>query len=350
MEKIKLPFATKEYPGIDGKIKKKPEHFVVEEIPIYEPCGKGDHLYINLTKKNLTSKEIQKKLTQLFNLSEVCIGFAGMKDKHAVTTQTYSIKFGIIDDKFTKEVVKTIEKNIPIKVNWAKLHNNKIKAGHLLGNKFKIIISEIKIPIDEALEISREIVNKIKKTGIPNFYGPQRFGFDGDNWKRGLSIIKGELKTRDLWSKRFLISSYQSYLCNVYLAKRVESGNFEKILKGDIAKKYDTGGLFVVKDKEAEQKRYDNHEISFTGPIYGPEMWEAEDESGKFEKEILKDSGVTIEDIKKAGSNGTRRLGRLLVDDIKIKKVREGLQLEFFLPKGAFATNVLREIIKSEEF
>ncbi len=129
---------------------------------------------------------------------------------------------------------------------------------------------------------------------------------------------------------------------------QAESGLFDKLLKGDIAKKYDTGGLFEVEDEVKEQKRYDNHEISFTAPIYGYKMWEAAADSGELEQKILSEQGMSLEKLRLAKIKGTRRLGRLLIKDLLIESKPEGLLLTFSLPKGAFATNVLREIMKTE--
>lgn len=142
--------------------------------------------------------------------------------------------------------------------------------------------------------------------------------------------------------KRFLIGSYQSYLCNLYIKKRVDEGLFSKILIGDIAKKHDTEGLFLVENLEEESKRFDNKEISFTAPLYGRDMKQAEKESKDLEDSIIENI-----DTNKLGS-GNRRLGRLLIEDIKISESEEGFWLEFSLTKGAFATIVLREIMKND--
>ena len=330
-----LPYITSELPGIGGKLRGKSEHFVVEEIPLYEPSGEGTHLYVNITKKDLTTKEVQKMMADLLGLQENDVGFAGLKDKHAIATQTFSISL----EKLDADGVNDKLKGLPIKINWTKLHNNKLKIGHLLGNKFTILISGTD-KIDEA----KDIVNALKKGGVPNYFGEQRFGIEGNNVEKAKAIISGEMKVKDKWLKRFLLSSYQSYLCNLYLAKRINEGLFDKLLLGDIAKKYETGGLFDVEDLEAEQKRYENGEISFTAPIYGKKMREASSDAKELEDSIIEGLDVT-----KLGI-GNRRLGKLKLDDVKVEKTEDGLHLEFLLPKGAFATVVLRELMKSNDF
>jgi len=339
---LDLPYLTQDLPGIGGKIRKTPDSFIVEEIPLYEPLGIGKHLYINITKENLTTRQLQEKLANFFNISVKNVGFAGMKDKNAITTQTFSIsEFDSIEK--AKEL---IESNLPVKVNWLRFHKNKLKIGHLLGNKFKILISDLEISNEEALERTKNIVKEIRKRGLPNFFGPQRFGFNGNNIQKGFDIVQGKLNINNRWMKKFLISSYQSYLCNKYLAYRLEKGLFNKILKGDIAKKYDTGGLFEVEDQEKEQERYENHEISFTAPIYGYKMWETTEFARELESKILSDFDMTLEKLRLAKIKGTRRLGRLLIRELSAETKKDGILLTFSLPKGAFATTFLREIMK----
>lgn len=346
-----LPYITTNLTGIGGKIRAQPEHFIVEEIPLYEPGGEGQHLYVNLTKVGLTTKAVQKELAKLFDLQRNDIGFAGMKDKFARTTQTFSIPVGHGPQSATDDSAKRIADSLPVTVNWARLHNNKLKTGHLLGNHFQIRVTSLNDSANDAEKQATEVVDVLRETGVPNFFGPQRFGHNGANVERGLEIIRSGKRSRnrkDKWLQKFLISSYQSFLCNQYLAKRVETGAFEHLLLGDVAKKYDTGGIFDVEDLSAEEPRYQAKEISFTAPIFGPKMRQANDAAGELEASILAGTDVTIDDFAKVKVEGTRRLGRLLLPDLEIVPVadEESVDIAFSLPKGAFATTVLREIMK----
>jgi tRNA pseudouridine13 synthase len=332
-----LPYITNE-PGIGGKLRQKPEHFRVEEIPVYLPTGEGSHLYINITKTLLSTKEALEKISLALQIPAYEIGVAGLKDKYAVTTQTISIN--LEGKKLTNEEISEKIQKTGIKINWMKLHTNKLKPGHLLGNKFEIIISEAK-----DIKTAEKTASILRKTGIPNFYGEQRFGVEKNNAEKGLAILKGELNVQDRWLKRLLLSSYQSYLFNLYLSERIKLGNFDKLILGDICKKSDTGGLFSVENLENEQKRFDVGEISFTGPMFGKKLWFAESESGEFEKQILKESGLSEEEINRLGE-GLRRAGRIFLKDLSIEKTEEGIKICFALPKGSFATIVLREFMK----
>lgn len=207
-------------------------------------------------------------------------------------------------------------------------------------------ISGVEPGMDEAIERARRIADRLREKGAPNYYGPQRIGVAGENATRGLEIIRGGLSVGNLWLRRFLVSSYLDYHCNRYLARRVERGAFERILEGDVAKKHSTGGMFLVEDAEREQPRYLAQEISFTAPIFGPKMWETRGQARELEGDILGDEGVTLERLGELGVRGTRRLGRIL-PDLSVEASEEGLVLSFTLPKGAYATTVLREVMKN---
>ena len=345
---LELPYATAGMPGIGGTLRATPDHFVVDEVPLYEPQGDGQHLYVNLTKVGLTTKELQAQLTRMLGLGRDDVGFAGMKDKHARTTQTFSLSVGQRPPAYADEVAQQITANLPVTVNWVAFHRNKLRLGHLLGNRFQIVVSGLALSAPEALQRTAAIFAAIEQRGMPNYFGPQRLGADGHNVREGLAVLRGDAVKRDKWLRRFLISAYQSYLCNRYLARRLEMGAFEQLLAGDVAKKYATGGMFEVVDLAAETPRYAAHEITFTAPIYGSDMWQAKAAAGELEQAILGEADITLDDFARVRADGTRRLGRLLVSELQVAAHPEGILVSFFLPKGAYATTVLREIMKTE--
>lgn len=342
-----LPYVTRDLPGIGGRLRLTPEQFTVEELPLYEPAGAGQHLYVRLTKEGLTTRDVQLGLERLFQLPHNAVGFAGMKDKHARTTQTFSLNVGHVGGDFPEEAAARIGDALPVQVHWAKLHANKLQPGHLLGNRFTITIGQLELSPDEVMERARPILARLAADGMPNYFGPQRFGVNGDNVERGRAVIQGRLKVRDRWLRRFLASGYQSYLCNAYLARRLETGAFRTLLDGDVAKKHATGGVFDVEDAAAEQPRFTAHEISFTAPMFGPKMRPAHGDAAALEESVFAESAVTLEQLRQAKVEGTRRMGRLLAADLEVvEQGGDSLALRFSLPKGAFATTVLRELMK----
>ena len=345
---LELPYITKNIPGIGGKIKSQPEDFVVEEIPAYHPVDYGPHLYVNLTKRMQTTRDIQIKLAEIFDLNPDQIGKAGLKDKRSVSTQTFSVLYDN-DDPISSDLSENIEEELDVKVNWLKRHTNKLRAGHHKGNFFQINIRDISVNEEESRKIIKQISSFIHKTGVPNFYGPQRIGEFGENVISGYYILKGKKRIKDRWLKRFLISSLQSYLCNRYLVKRMDLGLYEKLVKGDVAKKHETGGLFHVDDSYLETIRFMNMEISFTAPIYGYKMKRAKHDAAQIEDGLMDQVGISMQDLRKFGIKGTRRLGRL-IPNIDAKVEKDGVKLSFTLPKGGYATTVLREYMKTDVY
>ena len=341
---LRLPYVTPDLPGIGGAIRARPELFNVVEVPAYEPLGYGDHIYVSITKKGRTTRETQIDVAGILGLRREDVGHAGLKDKHAVSTQTFSILMPVGKPE---DVAKIIESSLGVTVNWADRHPKKLRSGHLKGNTFTITITDLDEAPATALRRVRKIEKLVAKLGVPNYFGTQRIGRDGRNVIDGFDLIKGRFKEKNRWLRRFLVSSYLSHLCNRYLTSRVDSGNFTRILHGDLAKKHDTGGVFTVEDEVAEQPRFDAGEISFTAPIYGYKMREARYVAKEMEDSIFASSGITIEELRRIGADGTRRLGRLLPDIIVLKH-DEGVTLKFTLPAGGYATVVLREFMKND--
>lgn len=346
---IGLPYLTASLPGFGGQLRATPEHFVVEEVGLYEAAGDGQHLYVNLTKVGLTTKEVQMRLEKLFGLERGSVGFAGMKDKFARTTQTFSLSVGRQESAFAEEAARRIEAELPVKVNWVQFHRNKLRLGHLLGNRFEIAVTELSVDPAEALRRAVTIAAEIRRRGLPNFFGVQRIGAAGNNVRQGLAVLLGEQRKGDKWLRRFLISSYQSYLCNRYLVRRLEGEMFDHLLPGDVAKKVATGGMFDVVDVAAEQPRYEAQEINFTAPLFGARMWAAKEVAGQLEQDVLAASPVTMDHFAKAHVDGTRRVGRLLIPDLAIVGRDDMMIATFTLPKGAFATTVMREFMKVDD-
>jgi len=336
-----LPYLTADLPGTGGEIKVEPAHFVVEEIPLYDPSGEGQHVYVRLTREGLTTREIEIGLAGLFNLRDVDVGCAGRKDKHARTTQTFSLS---LPNTNVEEVAARIGEHMPVELAWVRRHRNKIKAGHLLGNLFRIVILN---PREGALQQARAVVEALGERGLPNFYGPQRFGVEGNNAERGREILFTGQGPRERWLRRLLLRAYQSALFNTWLVHRIERGWFDLLLRGDVAKKRDTGGLFEVQDPDIDQARLDRDEITYTGPIYGHRMWWASGEPGALERQVLQEAGATDDLLQRAHLDGSRRHARLVLDALQVEVHPDGLALTFSLPKGAYATTVLREVIKT---
>lgn len=337
-----LPYITPGNPGIGGVLKAEAECFVVDEIPLYEPEGEGEHVYLRLARDGWTTRDMQKALARLFRLKAVDVGYAGLKDKQARVTQTFSLALRDTDEE---AAARRVRESLPFEVVGTGRHRNKLKSGHLLGNRFRILILD---PHEDALGRAEAIRRSLEEQGLPNFYGEQRFGVRGQNVEKGREALTGK-GPREKWLRKLLLSAYQSALFNAWLVERIRKGWFETLLQGDLAKKTDTGGLFEVEDAEVESERFRERKITYTGPIYGAKMRWATGRPGDLEQDVLASRGVSEENLKRARLNGSRRVARLFVGDLEIEEHPKGVFFSFSLPKGSYATTLMREFMKSDE-
>lgn len=340
-----LPYISQSIPGIDGIIKSSPEDFIVEEIPLYEPVGHGEHLFLRIRKRRLSTEELLTHIENTLNLDRTEIGVAGQKDKYALTTQTLSLPI-----RFEKEILKLECDDIQI-LN-ACPHTNKLKTGHLSGNHFTTVVRTASA---NALKKAKNIADLLFQTGFPNYFGQQRFGRDGANVKRGLELLKGQLKPsripyrRRKYLLRLYISAVQSELFNLALTHRILQGLFSTVIDGDVMKKTDTGGLFVTTDAKREQIRFEQQEIDITGPIFGHKMTNAAGKPQEFETSLLSNHCLDATSLKRFPklSTGTRRPFHIFPRNWRLQQCSEGIQLSFTLAPGQYATTVLREFIRN---
>ena len=330
----RYPFLTQDLPGVGGTIRLLPEDFQVEEVPAYLPSGEGEHLYFLLEKEGLTTRQVVEFLRDEVGVPEKAIGVAGLKDKHAKTRQWFSIP------RQHEDALCLLENLRGVRLLDASFHTNKLRTGHLKGNRFRILIRGAK-----DREKAEAILKALAEKGLPNYYGPQRFGLGGLNPVRGYELVKQGKGRGSPWLKRFLVGSLQSLLFNDWVALRMERGLYDRVIPGDWAKKHATGGEFLVERPE-EAERALRLEISATGPLFGKKYPEAQGEARALEDEILARYGLRREDF--ALRRGARRPIRVPLQEWRVEKVPEGLWLAFFLPKGSYATSLLREVMKVE--
>lgn len=337
-----LGLFTIDIPGIGGRIKDTPEDFEVEEIPAYFPSGEGDHLFLWIEKRNLTSDDLISRISGALSLPLGEIGYAGKKDRNAVTRQFISIprkaesRLGILEDP-------------DFKIHSCKPHFNKLVVGHTRGNRFQIKIRGISEGSEERI---RQIAERIQSRGFANFYGPQRFGSRGDTADIGFKILKGETAGlakhwRSRGGKKFAMSAAQSFLYNRYLLRRLIEAGSEMLWLGDVVFKA-SGGIFKVNDLAAERKRFMNNELTPAGPIFGKKYYASSDEAADFEEKILAEAGIEQSVFSSFGKlmMGTRRANICRPESFSCSIEADTLNLSFTLPSGSYATVLLAEFMK----
>ena len=333
-----LPFVTTDLPGTGGRIRTSSADFVVEEIPLYELSGEGEHVHLRIRREDLTTRDVQRRLAQAFGLAERDVGCAGQKDKVARATQGFSVP---VRTGSAADVGAIAAKGSGLEVLDARRHGNKLGRGHLLGNRFTILVREAQA---DAVARARAVLDVLAARGVPNFFGEQRTGPGGRNARRGERRLDGGASS---WIARMELSAWQASLFDAWLVERIERGLVERVIRGDLARKEDTGGLFEVEDAEREQERCLHGEISPTGPIFGARMRWAGGEAVELEREILLRSGADDAALARARLAGSRRPARVFPRDAAAEELDDALRICFRLPKGAYATIVMREITKS---
>jgi len=385
-----------------GVIKEDYDDFFVEEIPLYAASGVGTHTYFLLEKRGLSTMQAVYEIAQQLKVRRRDIGYAGLKDARAVTRQWMSL------EHVTRERLESLQ-IARMQVLAVTSHTNKLRLGHLTGNRFVV---KVRQPEADRLAGLQDALALLAEKGVPNYFGRQRFGGRGDAWKVGRAIVHGDpdealdlilgrpckddqgtiRRARKLYDegsytdaaqawprafrderralkvlhrtrgqkkrgfgaidkalRRFYVSAYQSYLFNRVVADRLQIG-LRRILPGDLAWLHRTGAVFRVFDGDAEQPRADRFEISPTGPLFGYRMTQPSGRPGQIEAELLTGEGLTPQTFRsgKLRVKGSRRPLRFQPADASIRLGADGrgayLELRFTLPRGCYATSLLREL------
>jgi len=403
-----LPFLTSDLPGVGGVIKSRPEDFFVEEIPAYEPSGSGTHVYAQIEKKGLGTREALDRIARALNIQRRDIGTAGLKDAHAVARQWISIEH---IEPARLEQLSLAE----VRVIKTSRHTNKLKPGHLRGNRFAVRLRRLAMPPEEALAIAEKTLAILVAKGVPNYFGPQRFGNHRNNHLLGRALARNDadgfmdeflgrpnaefdsatvFKARSLyeqgqyeeaiksWPGQFadhrralraiiagkgkkkrglftvdkhlqglFISAYQSDLFNRVLAARMP--DIDKVLQGDMAYKHDNGACFRVEQPEVEQPRCERFEISPTGPLIGQRTTRLTGPAGEIENPILEAESLGQSEsghMKRLGARGGRRPLRFQPRNAGLKSGLDDLgpylELRFELDAGCYATTLISENTK----
>ncbi len=398
-----LPYLTGDLPGIGGRIKQSLEDFRVEEVPLYIPSGEGTHVYFRVEKAGVPTPVVVERIARYMGVRPSEIGVAGLKDARAVTVQMMSLEHA--DAKKLAAY-----RDAQVRVTDVDRHTNKLRPGHLAGNRFVIRIRGVG---QDMIAAAGRILDVLERRGVPNYFGPQRFGSRGDTGVLGRALVTGDparfvavllglpapddppdckaardafdagqfdramklwprhysnerralaaykrkqrpeaaIRAIDKRMKRFYVSACQSEIFNVVVVRRIDS--IDRVLAGDLAEKIDTGGIFQVENPEVEQPRADAFQISPTGPIVGYRASLGTGQPGCIEREVIEAFGVTQEIFRAIGAlkaKGTRRALRFKIEQVSLSPGRDGqgefIELAFIAPSGSYATVVLREIMK----
>ncbi|MDA0263808.1 MAG: tRNA pseudouridine(13) synthase TruD [Chloroflexi bacterium] len=332
-----LPPVASHLASTGGEIRSRLEDFVVTEIPKYLPNGQGLHAYAFIEKRGLTTHDVISHLRSQ-GVAMKDVGVAGRKDKYAVTRQWISVPAE------SENALASLDGLDGVTVLETSRHRNKLGVGHLAANRFEITVRG---PVDDWQTRAQAILGHLERQGLPNYFGPQRFGRFNSNVIDAMRLLKGADVPGGRRLQMFFLSSLQSHLFNWNLKRRMESGFYQQVLEGDRAQKHDTGGVFVVEDAARESERAARLEISASLPLHGHKVRYSAGHAGRLEQEILDHFGFSRGDLRFLGL-GSWRISRVRVDEISLKTVDGGYTVGFTLPSGAYATCLLRELVGPE--
>ncbi len=330
-----------------GRIKVEPEDFVVEELPAYLPTGEGEHLYLWIEKRDVSAEYLTSQLSRALGISRDSIGMAGQKDRRAVTRQWVSVpgeaesRLSALDDLAAQGLARVLS---------ASRHRNKLRAGHLFGNRFEV---RVRTEDADALGIASRIADRVREEGVPNRYGDQRFGIGDETLQWGRDLLTGARTSRDIeprrrrWFLRFALSAVQSDLFNAVVQVRQDRGLLHRVIEGDVLQVIASGGCFTTEDSALDQARVDAREVIPTGPMFGVKMKSPEGEAQHLEQEILDASGLQRKHFEPFSQlmPGARRAVVVYPNDVAVHADPLGVRVTFSLPPGAYATTVLGEFL-----
>lgn len=355
-----LPTATPDLPGIGGRLKSAPEHFQVEEVLAYRACGSGEHVYVTLSRTGWNTPDVAREIARILGVPVRNVGWAGLKDRNARTTQTFSVH--VLQRMSRVEVAGRLRNETPFEVLSVERHRNKLKPGHVFANRFRVLVAGVCVDAESRADA---VARRLERTGMPNFFGEQRFGRQMANLDRADALVRSGRRRRQR-KDAFFASVFQSAVFNLWLAERMQRGDFRRIIAGDIAKKTDTGGLFTVGEADLEdaRQRFSDGAVVYTGPMVGFKTMTPTLEEGRIENELLQRLQVDPESFRALKSPGSRRPGLLVPGTVRFEPAAvpasegagaashdgpapsEGLRFTFTLPAGCYATMLLREFMK----
>lgn len=405
---------TRDVAGIGGRLRERDADFVVEEMPLYAPDGEGEHVYLFIEKRGMTTMDVASVLARHFGVGRGAVGFAGLKDKNAITRQTFSVH---APGRAIEDVPMITHPQLT--VLWVDRHRNKLRRGHLAGNRFSIRVRGVEM--SAAVRALRSM-QMLERDGLANAFGPQRFGLSGRNHLVGRALLlndcdeatrvilgdggdqatmperqrealahyaRGDLdaalaamphhlqverlllmrlvrgaSTRDAWGaidpamRGLFYSAFQAAVFNRVLERRIEAGLLAGLIEGDLVGLGSARRLTQVDTANRAEllALMQKHELSATGPMWGRSMQRAGGTVDELELDALAEAGLTpdllaaCQDRRCDMVDGTRRVLRVRVSDIEVEGGIDEhgafVRCAFDLPRGAFATSVMREVMK----
>lgn len=321
----------------EADFKVNPEDFVVTEQLSFEPCGEGEHLFLLIEKRQLNTQQVCEYLAKFFSKRLRDIGYAGLKDKQSVSRQWFSVQMNVL----AQPDLSSLQAD-GIKLVKHVRHNKKLKIGALTANHFDIRLGNVS---DKAWLLDRL---KLVKSGVPNYFGEQRFGFKGNNLNWTDRMADGEvIKNKKI--RGFALSASRSYLFNEVVSRRIESGVFTQPQAGDVFMLSGSNSYFSEAISEQIETRLLQRDIQISAPLFGQGDLVSSAHTGELENEVASRFNHWLKMLADNGLKQERRSIGLIPAKMTWQENEADVHLSFDLPTGCFATSVLRECVKIRE-
>lgn len=343
---VQMPFNPDDLPFLHGgplgcaRFKSVPEDFVVEEVLGFEPSGEGEHCLVWAEKRDLDSNTAAVRLATAVGIRNRLVSHCGLKDRHAVTRQWFCLH---MPGQPSPEPAALESEGL--RVLRITRNSRKLRRGIHLGNRFTIRLREPDFSTEHAAERWQRIV----ECGAPNYFGTQRFGNEGRNVEKAMAMFRGEYRTADRLLRGILLSAARSHLFNAVVASRMAAGTWDRALSGEVYGFADNGTILLPeKHRGDEAERFAQGVLELTAPLWGTGELQSSSEVCEMESGIVKNFSELTAGLESAGLRQERRVLRLRPTAPNFVVLENGdLELSFDLPKGTYATTLLRELIAS---
>lgn len=328
-----LPYAYG-LPTLEGTMKAVPDDFIVSEQLGFELTGEGEHLFLLIEKRGISTDELVKALAQSLQRPTRDISYAGLKDKHAVTRQWLCLHAP------GKEVISLPSGNDTWRVLQQKRHNKKLKTGALAKNEFQLTIRHL-----QHSDTLFSKLTQIKSMGVPNYFGHQRFGLNGQNIAKAEALLLRGHKERNRFLKGLYFSVARSFLFNHILARRIEKDAWNKALAGDVMQLAGSNSIFTIeKPDETIASRISDFDVSPALPLWGKGEERAKSDALLLQTEALTPFLPWCAALEMHDLSRHYRAQILSIQSLAWQSQDSNLILHFDLPAGCYATSVLREL------
>ncbi len=327
-------------PVITALIKAQPEHFIVREWLGFAPDNEGDHMLVTVRKRGANTLWVAKQLAKFANADVRDVGFAGLKDRHAVTEQSYTVPSRQLSPEawlaFSGDGFEVVN---------AHKHKRKLKRGAHKGNEFEIKLINV---VGDKNELIKRL-EVIKQHGVPNYFGQQRFGRDGNNLRMAIDWFEQGQFIHDHHQRGFALSAARALLFNAILQARIEQGTWNQLLNGDMANLNGSNSVFAVDEvDDLLKQRCIEFDIHPTGALWGARELLTKGAVKELEQYVADKHQIIAQGLCSARLDQERRALRVQVRNFTWELVDDQLLLRFGLTKGAFATVVIAELVGAE--